>query len=350
MAGALAGGIRGCKKGLAFVYQYSRVRDIITKRGDLIVRRSLPFLVLLLATAAACGQVENSQSTAPLNASTDQAANASEASADSEMSEGIPPELPAPRGRADRQAGPDLDPAAAPGVAFDYRYSFRLEAERVAEMQQEHQRLCGRYGPRCRITGMDYRAANEDDVEAMLSFLVDPAIAGQFGRESVRAVTAADGELTESQIEGTEIGTSIKANTGSLEELQAELERVEARLARRNLRWRERERLDGERQGLRGQIAELRSVTAGQERQLATTPILFRYGSGNLAPGPARAATVGEAFERSTDNFLGGLNILIVIFVTLSPWLLAGLAIWGLVRFLRRRRVPAAGPAAGLEA
>jgi len=313
------------------------------------VRRSLPFLVLLLATAAACGQVEDSPSTAPGNALADQAANASETAADSDLS-AIPPELTAPRGRADRQTGPDLDPQAAPGVAFDYRYSFRLEADRVAEMQQEHQQLCGRYGPRCRITGMDYRAANEDDVEAMLSFLVDPAIAGQFGRESVRAVTAADGELTESEVNGTEIGTSLKANTGNLEELQAELERIEARLASRNLRWRERERLDDQRESLRQQIAALRSTTGEQERQLATTPILFRYGSGDLAPGPARQATVSEAFERSTDNFLGGLNILLVIFVTLSPWLLTGLAIWALVRFLRRRRVLAGGPAAEAEA
>lgn len=311
------------------------------------MRRSLPFLVLLLATAAACGQVDNGPSTAPTNAPADQVANAA---ADSAMAEGIPPELPAPRGRADRQTGPDLDPEAAPGVAFDYRYSFRLEADRVAEMQQEHQRLCGRYGPRCRITGMDYRAANQDDVEAMLSFLVDPAIAGQFGRESVRAVTAADGELTESEVNGTEIGTSLKANTGNLAELQAELERVEARLALRNLRWREREQLDDQRQSLRQQIAELRSTTGEQERQLATTPILFRYGSGNLAPGPAREATIGEATERAADSFLSALKTLLIIFVTLSPWALTALLLWAGFRFARRRlpgRAGAPNPEAG---
>ena len=118
-------------------------------------------------------------------------------------------------------------------------------------MQQEHQRLCARYGPRCRITGMDYRAANEEDVEATLSFLVDPEIAGQFGRESVRAVEAADGSLAGNEVTGTEIGTAIKTNVGNLEELQAELARVEARLARRDLRRRERARLDDERQQLR---------------------------------------------------------------------------------------------------
>lgn len=298
------------------------------------MRRSLPFLALLLATASACGQVEHSPSATPA----DQTSNASSESAgDAESIVAVPPELAAPRGRPSLENGPDIDPAAAPGVAFDYSYAFRLEAERIADMQQEHQRLCERYGPRCRITGMDYRAANEDDVQAMLSFLVDPAIAGQFGRESVRAVTAADGELAGSEIEGTEIGTALKANTGNLEELEAELARVEARLSQRGLRWRERARLDDQRQDLRRQIAELRSTTASQERQLATAPMLFRYGSGRFAPGPARGPTLAEAAESAADNFLGGLNIVLVLFVTLSPWLLTGLLVWGGFRFARRR-------------
>ncbi len=310
------------------------------------MRRSLPLLVLLLATAAACNRADDN-SAAPGAAPPGQAGNAAEAAANSDSLTAIPPELPAPRARPSRETGPNLDPAAAPGVAFDYNYSFRLEAERIAEMQQEHQRLCGRYGPRCRITGMDYRAANEDDVEAMLSFLVDPEIAGQFGRESVRAVTAADGALAGSEISGTEIGTAIKANTGNIEELEAELARVEARLAGRGLGWRERERLDEERRDLRRQIAELRSTTTAQERQLATTPMLFRYGSGAFAPGPAPQATVGEAAERAADNFLGGLNILLILFVTLSPWLLTALLIWGAIRFARRRlaRPPLPGEA-----
>jgi Domain of unknown function (DUF4349) len=299
------------------------------------VRRSLPFLVLLLATAAACSRAGNDSATAPPAA--DRTANASDAASDSEYS-AIPPELPAPRGRADRATGPDMDPQAAPGVAFDVRYSFRLEADRVAEMQQEHQRLCARYGPRCRITGMDYRAANEEDVEAMLSFLVDPAIAGQFGRESVRAVNAADGELTESEIEGTDVGTPLKTNAGNLEELRAELARIEARLASRGLRWRERASLEDQRQSLRQQIAELRSTTGAQEQALATTPILFRYGSGALAPGPARQATVREATERAADTFLGGLRTVLIAFVTISPWALTAFLLWAGFQFARRRR------------
>jgi Domain of unknown function (DUF4349) len=297
------------------------------------VRRSLPLLVLLLASAAACSQADDNRSRPTVATDSGDTANAS----DMALPDPIPAELPAARARPSRESGPGIDPESAPGVAFDYRYSFRLEADRVAEMQQEHQRLCERYGARCRITGMDYRAANGDDVEAMLSFVVDPRIAGQFGRESVRAVNAADGALADSQVSGTEVGTALKANTGNLEELRAELDRIEARLAQANLRWRERARLEEERRMLRAQIAELGGTTAEQERSLATTPILFRYGSGNLAPGPARSPTVGEAFENATDSFRGALNMLLVILVTLSPWLLSALGIWWLIRLFRRR-------------
>jgi hypothetical protein len=299
------------------------------------MRRSIPLAVLLLATTAGCGQaVDDGNGTTA--APTERTANST--ASDAAESSAIPPELPAPRGRADRGTGPDIDPGEAPGVAFDYRYAFRLEADRVAGMQREHQQLCARYGSRCRVTGVDYRAANAEDVEATLSFLVDPAIAAQFGRESVRAVTAADGEVTESAVNGTEVGTALKANTGELEELQAELERVEARLAQRNLRWAERARLDEQRQSLRQQVSALSATTGEQEQRLATTPILFRYGSGALAPGPARAPTIGEATERAADNFLGALKWLFIAFVTISPWALIGLLLWGGFRAARKRR------------
>lgn len=312
------------------------------------MRRSLPFLVLLLAGTAGCGQAVNDRNGAtPAPAESTANSTASDAS----VSSAIPPELPAPATRrsADRGTGPDIDPGSAPGVAFDYRYSFRLEADRVAEMQREHQQLCASYGPRCQVTGVDYRAANEEDVEAMLSFVVDPAIAAQFGRESVRAVTAADGELTESAVNGTDVGTSLKANNGELDELQAELERVEARLAQRNIRWAERVRLDEQRQSLRQQIAALSATTGEQEHALATTPILFRYGSGALAPGPARGPTIGEATTRAADNFLSALKFLFIAFVTISPWALTGLLLWAGFRAARKRwpgkPAPEAAPA-----
>jgi hypothetical protein len=298
------------------------------------MRRSIPFLVLLLATTAGCGKAINdgNRTTA---APAESAANS--AATDLSQAPAIPAELPASRGSAERGTAPDVDPEAAPGIAFDYRYAFRLEADRIAGIQREHQQLCARYGSRCQVTGVNYRAVNDEDVEAMLSFAVDPAIAAQFGRESVRAVTEADGELTDSGVNGTDVGTSLKANEGQIEASQAELARVEARLAQRNLPRAERSRLDEQRQTLRQQISSLGATTGEQEDALATTPILFRYGSGAFAPGPGRGPTIGEATARSADNFLGALKAIFIVLVTLSPWALTLLLLWLGFRAARKR-------------
>ena len=292
------------------------------------MRRSLPILVVLLTTVAACGDITSQNTTSQDTYAADEASNATEFAAP-------PPETVTP-GRATRETGPDVRQGSAPGVAFNYRYSFRLEAERVAEAQQEHQRLCERYGiARCRIVGMTYRAANEDDIEATLSLRVDPAIAGQFGREGVQAVLNADGVLADSEISGTEVASQIASTGRTLAELTAQLEQVEARLRTANNA--SKGQLEYEAATLRQQIRDLRAHREGQQRSLATTPVTFRYGSGNLAPGPAPEPSLSEALSETGDDFAYSATMLLIVLVRLLPWAVTGLLIWGLISYLRRR-------------
>jgi hypothetical protein len=292
-------------------------------------------MLVLLASVSACGGGSDNNQT-PGGGSADEAANATDMATDDTV---VPMVAP----RASRESGPSISPESAPGVAFAYRYSFRLEADRVAEAQQEHQRLCERYGAaRCRITGMSYRAQSEDDVAAMLTLRVDPAIAGQFGRETVQAVLNADGTLTDSQIDGTEVGEDIRRSGRTLSELNARLEEVEAQL--RTARPRDKGQLEYEAQALREQIRALRDTREGHQRSLATTPIQLNYGSGDLAPGPAPAPTLREALSESGDDLLYSATMLLVILIRLLPWGVAGALIWLIVRFIRRRvgsRTPA---------
>ena len=125
-----------------------------------------------------------------------------------------------------------------------------------------------------------------------------------------------------------------------------ELDRVETRLAQRNLRWAERSRLEEQRQSLRQQVSALSATTGEQEQRLATVPIQFRYGSGALAPGPGRGPTVGEATARAANNFLGALKVLLILFVSISPWVLTGLLGWLGFRAWRKRRPADAAPGA----
>lgn len=299
------------------------------------MRRSLPILIVLLASVAACGELADTGAPPGDPTASDSVAN--ESAAD----EGVPAEMTVAPRRASREAGPDIRPDSAPGVAFNYRYSFRLAAERVAEAQQEHQRLCERYGVnRCRVTAMAYRAANEDDVEAMLSLRVDPAIAGQLGRESVQAVANAEGTLTDSEISGTDVGSSIEAADRTLAQLTARLEQLEARIRAANDS--DKGQLEFEAEALRQQIRDLRNTREGQQRSLATTPMLLRYGSGDLAPGPAPAPSLRDALSETGEDFAYSLTLLLVVLVRLLPWAVAGLLVWGVVIQLRRRFGPKA--------
>jgi hypothetical protein len=252
----------------------------------------------------------------------------------------------APTG-ARRDAGPNVSPTAAPGVAFNYRYAFRLPSERIAEVQERHAATCEQLGVRrCRITGMLYRVVGENDVEAMLSFQLDPAIARHFGRAGVQAVTQAEGMLTESMITGEDVGSGIQRNDRDIAQLREELRGLEGQLGRGNLPPNERARIEAEVRELRAQIDATQNDSAGQQEMLATTPMTFNYGSGEFAPGEQRPS-LRVALDRAVNGFLGGATLLLVILITLLPWAVAGLLGWALITFVRRRwfRRTGAGPA-----
>ncbi len=296
------------------------------------MRRSLPLLVLLLATS--CGQ-ENRGGEPQMRRESPEASYDAAPAPASESSQA----------RRDAAAGPDVSPTAAPGVAFNYRYSFRLPAERIAQVQEQHARTCEELGvARCRITGMRYRVVNEHDTEAMLAFKLEPTLARRFGRAGVEAVERADGRLTESEISGTDVGTSIQRAGRDIARMNEELRRIEAQLARRDLPPDERSRLEYDAQQIRQSIAGSQTGREQDQEALANTPMVFHYGSGGLVPGAPPRPSFARALEQATDNFIAGVYVLFIILVTLLPWIVLALIGWGLVRLVLRR-VRAARPA-----
>lgn len=287
------------------------------------MRRAIPFFVLLLATTA-CGSSDQGggPGSSPSNRATgDAAAEASVAS-----------------GQSDRETGPDIGTTAAPDVVFNYRYGFRLAADRIATVQDQHQELCERLTlARCRITGMNYRAESAEDVEAMMSFAVDPAAARLFSREAVQRVTAADGRVADSEIEGIDVGTSLRATGRTRADLEAELARIETRLNGIDPVSAAKTDLEERAAQLRTQIRSLRETGEAQQQSLATTPIVFNYGSGRFAPGPAETPSLAQTTQETGEDALYALALLLRVLIVLSPWLVAGLIGWWAVARIRRR-------------
>ena len=276
-----------------------------------------PVGLLLLFTAAGCSQPSSEYAGSPTAAQ-----NSADVAVDSV---------------AETSAGPNVAVTAAPGVAFNYRYAFRLPAERVQGVQEQHAQACEKLGvDRCRITGLRYRLVN-DDIEAMLAFKLDPALAREFGKQGIDAVVKAEGMLVDSEISGEDVGSKITVARRQEGNLEEELKRVEEQLARAGLRGSERAELQVQAQQLRERIRASRAVRTEQQESLATTPMTFNYGSGDLAPGFRGRPSLSRALNDAIDNFLGGLAWIFVALVTLLPWaLLIGLLIWGARRLNRR--------------
>jgi len=170
------------------------------------MRPALPLMILLLATTS-CGKPAEQGSPPPRTEFEADEAPASPA---------------AERSRTDAATGPGISPTAAPGVAFNYNYSYALAWQRVAEMQERHAAMCEELTvARCRITGMHYRVLGPEDIEARLELKLDPAVARAFGRRASEAVLQADGMVTETEISGVDAGGQIRQANTDISRLQA---------------------------------------------------------------------------------------------------------------------------------
>lgn len=233
---------------------------------------------------------------------------------------------------------PGIAITSAPGVAFDYRYAFRLPSERIAAVQEQHAQACEKLGlSRCRITGFRYRVVGDREIEAMLALKLDPAIARKFGKDGADLVDRSEGMLVDAEINGTDAGGAIARANRTEAELNEELREIERQLARTGIPGYERARLQSEAQSLRQQLRANRAGRTANQESLATTPMAFHYGSGELIPGFDTRSPLRAALAQSWENLIGGIATLLVILITLLPWAAIALLGWWIIRKLRPR-------------
>lgn len=227
---------------------------------------------------------------------------------------------------------PNVSVTAAPGVAFNYAYAFRLDDNRIAKVQEEHAAACEALGTtRCRIAGMTYRLVRENEVEAQLLFKLDPAIARKFGRDALSSVEKAEGVLAETRISGEDVGTQISDSQRRSADTNAEIARLETRLKQGGIGDRERTELQQQISMMRRQLDGERDTRRAGEAMLATTPMQFDYvGTGGL-PGIGYGNPFSDALNMLVRSGSVMLSFLLVVGAAVLPWaLLFGLllAVW----------------------
>lgn len=224
---------------------------------------------------------------------------------------------------------PGVDVTAAPGVAFDYRYGFRLPAGRIAGVQEQHAQACERLGvSRCRITGMRFRLIGENNIEGALAFKLAPELARGFGRDGIAAVEKAAGKLVDAEIAGVDAGATI--DRAGVERARAgdELRRLDEQIARaRN--GAERAELQAQRADVARRAEAARDTAAGARDSLAQTPVGFAYESGPAVRGFDTSAPLTSAIDTAVGSAQTTLAVLLGIVAIFGPPALAiGLALF----------------------
>lgn len=230
---------------------------------------------------------------------------------------------PSPSAETSASRAPGIVPTAAPGVAFNYRYGFRLPDANISAAQEEHAAACEKLGlSRCRITGMTYQLDERDRVDGSLALSIDPLLARAFGRDAIAAVEKRDGRLRYAEITGEDQNPALddaarregSANR-TIAQLEADLDRAKSEDERVQLREQIRQ--------LRAEIQMAQSSAAESEAKIQRTPMTFTYaGGGASGRGFAGENPAAEAWYLFVDSLAtmvgGGLKLLAVIL----PWVL----------------------------
>lgn len=241
---------------------------------------------------------------------------------------------PAAQEAASDAAGPDVALNAAPGVAFDYSYTFRLADDRIAKVQEEHAAACETLGVQhCRIVDVRYQLNDEKLVEAQTQFKLDPGIARKFGANALASVEKAEGVLADASVNGEDVGTEILASQQRSAGSEVEIARLEERLKQGGLDKRERAELLSQIAALRGQLGDERQSRRAGEARIAWTSVAFNYASDGGLPGIGRE----NPFSNAWTTLLGSggtlLSVILVAGAAILPWALLA----ALVAFLWRR-------------
>jgi Domain of unknown function (DUF4349) len=237
-------------------------------------------------------------------------------------------------------AAPDIDTSVAPGVAFDFRYNFGLPSERIGGVQEEHAQACKKLGiAKCRVTGMDYKAGNGGDISAMLAFKVDPALATDFTRDAKKIVEQAEGELSNANLTGTDVGSNIAVTEANATEVKAELAKIETQIALPGISKEVRARLVEQTAELREQLRSLSQSKNADKVALTMTPVVFEYQTRHSIPGFNGGSPIAGAAAASVSSFVTMLQFIMVAIGVIAPWALFGGAVFWIVRRFRKKPV-----------
>lgn len=221
--------------------------------------------------------------------------------------------------------------SSAEGLAFAYRYDFRLPSNRIAAAQESHAQACEKLMPvRCRITGTTYQIDGAGKVAASLEVRLAAPIARAFGRRGVQSIEAAGGALTGAEFTGTDATPEIETAVVDSTDASTDLADIEKQLARADLTPAVRSDLLTRRAELLRAQRESNAAATAARMSVSTTPVSFTYTAGN---GVGLLARLSDAAYGGYLSLIWTISTLVALIAYLAPPLM----VLSLLAFLWRR-------------
>lgn len=225
---------------------------------------------------------------------------------------------------ADRVA-PNIDPTAAPGVAFDYALRLGVPDPQIAELQERHADSCEEMGlTRCQIVGMQFDRSDEGRVRGSLTFLLVPAEARSFAGAAVSSAEEIGGTLLSSRFRGEEVQTAIDDSERSESRIEERLTEIERALDTGGLSDDRRAQLESEAADLRARLAGEQQVQQANERRLAKSPLTINY-VGEYSYGRKPLGQIAdEGLQAGRTSLTALFTVLVYLVTVLLPWIIVG--------------------------
>lgn len=219
---------------------------------------------------------------------------------------------------------------------FDYRYAYRLPGDKLKGVLQSNADACDRIGPaRCRILAMRYRVSDTNQIHAVLTLKIDPAIARDYGEAVTKAVTGSDGVLVDTQVTGAD-STNAARSLEVINRLRDQLKSTQTQMATDPGA---KARADK----LQAALDTITEVESTQGQSLASAPVLMTYESSNALTGLGSA---DANFRNAGTTLENSVSRLLIVLFAVGPWLLVLLALIVVLRWIVHGRggmLPAGG-------
>jgi hypothetical protein len=207
---------------------------------------------------------------------------------------------------------------------FDYRYAYRLPGDKLKAVLQSNADACDRIGPaRCRILAMRYRVSDTNQIHAVLTLKIDPAIARDYGEAVTKAVTGSDGLLVDTQVTGAD-STNAARSLEVINRLRDQLKSAQTQMATDPGA---KARADK----IQNALDTITEVESGQGQSLASAPVLMTYESSNALTGLGSA---DANFRNAGTTFENSVSRLLTVLAALGPWLLVLLVLIVVLRWI----------------